>query len=276
MRVRFTKMQGLGNDFVILEALSRPLSLSAGQVRHLADRRLGIGCDQLLVVGPATGPHADFRYGIYNADGSDAEQCGNGVRCIARYLHDSGMTPKRELRLESAAGAIETRLEPDGTVRVEMGVPRLEPGQIPFQAAARAPVYDLEVGAQVVSISAVSMGNPHAVLVVDEVDRAPVDLLGPAIESHPRFPQRANVGFLQVVDPTHARLRVFERGAGETRACGTGACAAVVAGRLRNLLAEQVTVGLPGGELVVSWAGEGMSVRMTGPAVWVFEGHTEL
>lgn len=270
--MRFTKMHGLGNDFIVVDTLTAPLELGAEQVRRLADRRLGVGCDQLLIIGAATDPGADFRYVIYNADGSRAEQCGNGVRCIARHLADRGLAEGPELVLQGDAGRVRARLEADGAVTVEMGVPRLEPAAIPFAAERRAPGYALEVVGREVDIGAVSMGNPHAVLFVDDVDRAPVATLGPAIESHPRFPQRANVGFLQVVDRTHARLRVYERGAGETPACGSGACAAAVAGRLRGLLDERVRIRLPGGELVLSWPGEGAPVWMTGPAVSVFEG----
>ncbi len=274
--MRFTKMQGLGNDFVVVDTLAAPLELSAAQVRRIADRRLGVGCDQLLVIGAPVDATADFRYVIYNADGSRAEQCGNGVRCIARYLAQRGLADQSGLVLEGDAGRVRARIEDDGAVTVDMGVPRLEPSEIPFTADVRAATYPLAVGGREVAISAVSMGNPHAVLIVDDVERAPVAELGPAIETHPRFPRRTNVGFLQVVGPAYARLRVYERGAGETPACGSGACAAVIAGRLRGLLGERVTVRLPGGELVVLWSGEGAPVWMTGPAVSVFEGQVEL
>ncbi len=273
--MRFTKMQGLGNDFVVVDTLAAPLELSAAQVRRVADRRLGVGCDQLLVIGAPIDAAADFRYAIYNADGSRAEQCGNGVRCIVRYLAQRGLADRSGLVLESDAGRVRARIEDDGAVTVDMGVPRLEPSEIPFTADARAVTYPLAAGGREVAISAVSMGNPHAVLIVDDIERAPVAELGPVIETHPRFPRRTNVGFLQVVGPAYARLRVYERGAGETPACGSGTCAAVVAGRLRGLLGERVTVHLPGGELVVLWSGEGAPVWMTGPAVSVFEGQVE-
>ncbi len=273
--MRFTKMQGLGNDFVVADTLAAPLELSAAQVRRIADRRLGVGCDQLLVIGAPVDATADFHYVIYNADGSRAEQCGNGVRCIARYLAQRGLADRSGLVLKGDAGRVRARIEDGGAVTVDMGVPRLEPPEIPFTADARAATYPLAAGGREVAISAVSMGNPHAVLIVDDVERAPVAELGPAIETHPRFPRRTNVGFLQVVGPAYARLRVYERGAGETPACGSGACAAVVAGRLRGLLGERVTVRLPGGELVILWSGEGAPVWMTGPAVSVFEGQVE-
>ncbi|GBE09933.1 diaminopimelate epimerase [bacterium BMS3Bbin12] len=273
--MRFTKMQGLGNDFVVVDGLTAPLELSAAQVRRIADRRLGVGCDQLLVIGAPVDAAADFRYEIYNADGSRAEQCGNGVRCIVRYLAQRGLTDRSGLVLEGDAGRVRARIEDDGAITVDMGVPRLEPREIPFTAEARAVTYPLAAGGREVAISAVSMGNPHAVLIVDDIERAPVAELGPALEAHPRFPRRTNVGFLQVVEPAYARLRVYERGAGETPACGSGACAAVVAGRLRGLLGERVTVRLPGGELVILWGGEGTPVWMTGPAVSVFEGQIE-
>lgn len=273
--MRFTKMQGLGNDFVVVDTLTAPLELSAAQVRRIADRRRGVGCDQLLVIGAPVDAAADFRYAIYNADGSRAEQCGNGVRCIVRYLAQRGLTDRSGLVLEGDAGRVRARIEDDGAITVDMGVPRLEPREIPFTAETRAVTYPLAAGGREVVISAVSMGNPHAVLIVDDIERAPVAELGPSLEAHPRFPRRTNVGFLQVVEPAHARLRVYERGAGETPACGSGACAAVVAGRLRGLLGERVTVRLPGGELVILWNGEGTPVWMTGPAVSVFEGQVE-
>lgn len=273
--MRFTKMHGLGNDFVVADALAAPLPLTPAQVRRIADRRLGVGCDQLLVIEPASEAGADFAYVIYNADGTRAEQCGNGVRCIARYLAQHGLTQRTELTLQGAAGQVRARFEDDGTVTVDMGVPHLEPAEVPFAADARAPSYPLTAGARELTISAISMGNPHAVLVVEDVGTAPVAELGPLIEAHPRFPRRANVGFMQVVSPEHIRLRVYERGAGETPACGSGACAAVVAGRLRGLLGPRVRVRLPGGELVVSWDAEGTPVWMTGPAVSVFEGQVE-
>jgi diaminopimelate epimerase len=277
MRLEFTKMQGLGNDFVVIDAVTRPQVVEPETVRRLADRRFGVGCDQVLVVEPARGGgEADFFYRIFNADGGEVEQCGNGARCFARFVRDRGLTDKDEIAVETVAGVIRPRLEADGQVRVDMGVPRLEPAQIPFEAPRSAASYELDVGRERVEIGAVSMGNPHAVLLVEDVDHAPVERLGPLIEAHPRFPRRVNVGFMQCVDRSHIRLRVFERGVGETLACGTGACAAVVSGRLRGLLDDVVNVDLPGGRLTIHWAGEGHAVQMTGPAERVFEGWIEL
>ncbi len=276
MATAFTKMQGLGNDFVVFEAVTRPLALTPARVRRLSDRRLGVGCDQVLVVEPAVTAGTDFRYRIYNADGGEVEQCGNGARCVARFVHEQGLTRRRTIVFETLGGPITTRLEDDSRVTVDMGVPRLEPAAVPFEAAARAIVYDLEVNGQTVAVSVLSMGNPHAVQVVADVERAPVRTQGPQIERHPRFPQRVNAGYMQVLDRGHIRLRVWERGVGETPACGTGACAAVVAGRLRGLLDETVEVRLPGGVLTVSWAGEGSAVWLTGPAETVFRGEIEL
>lgn len=281
MLISFSKMHGLGNDFVVIDAIQQQTALTPGQIRFLADRRFGIGCDQLLLVEQAESPMADFRYRIFNADGSEVGQCGNGARCFARYVHDKGLTQKREIRVETLGGPMTLLLEQDGQVTVNMGIPRLQPQEIPFTASQQAPLYTLQVnvpGEHAVSleISALSMGNPHAVMLVDHLDSAPVQTLGPAVESHPRFPQRANVGFMQVVDRTRFRLRVYERGAGETMACGSGACAAAVSGRLRGLLDERVIAELTGGQLVISWKGEGQPVFMTGPAAHVFDGTIDL
>jgi diaminopimelate epimerase len=276
MTTTFTKMQGLGNDFVVFDAVTQPLALTAARVRRLSDRRLGVGCDQVLVVEPAHSPGADFRYRIFNADGGEVEQCGNGARCVARFVHERGLTHRRTIVFETLAGPITTRLEDDGRVTVDMGVPRLEPAEVPFEAPQRAIVYDLDVDGETVAVSVLSMGNPHAVQVVADVETAPVRTQGPKIERHPRFPKWVNAGYMQVVDRGHVRLRVWERGAGETPACGTGASAAVVAGRLRGLLDETVEVQLPGGVLTVSWAGEGSPVWLTGPAETVFHGDIEL
>jgi len=276
MRLRFTKMQGLGNDFVVIDATREPFTLDAAAIRFLADRHFGVGCDQLLVVEPASQPGVDFRYRIFNADGGEVEQCGNGARCFARYVHDRGLTAKTEIRVETRAGIIAPVLTADGQVTVDMGVPVLEPARIPFLSDSDAVVQPLEVAGETVAITAVSMGNPHAVQVVADVDTAPVARLGPAIESHPRFPARVNAGFLQGVDRHAVRLRVYERGAGETLACGTGACAAVVAAILRGLADSPVRVHTRGGELSIAWGGSGQPVRMTGPAVTVFEGAVEL
>lgn len=273
--LRFTKMQGLGNDFVVIDAIRQAVAPDATTVRRLADRRFGIGCDQVLLVEPARLPGTDFHYRIFNADGSEVEQCGNGARCFARFVRDQGLTDKTEIPVGTAAGPIHLHVEPDGQVRVDMGPPVLEPARIPFLAEREAVTYRLDLDGQVLEIGAVSMGNPHAVLLVDDLDAAPVALLGPRIEHHPSFPQRVNAGFMQILAPNHIRLRVHERGAGETLACGTGACAAVVSGRLRGLLGPRVRVTLPGGDLVIEWPGLPRPVLMTGPAVRVFEGEIE-
>lgn len=276
MRVKFSKMHGLGNDFVVFDAINQHLSLSAEQVRKIADRRFGVGCDQLLVVESPTLPEADFAYRIFNADGSEVAQCGNGARCFARFVRDQGLTDKDEIAVETYSGIIYPRLEADGHVTVNMGLPRFAPADLPFLAEQAALRYQVLVGDESVEIGAVSMGNPHAVLLVDDVDTAAVERLGPVLESHPQFPKRVNVGFMQCVDAEHIRLRVYERGSAETLACGTGACAAVVTGRRWGLLAEAVSVRLPGGELRISWQGEGHPVWMTGPTATVFEGSIEL
>jgi len=280
MPLAFTKMHGLGNDFVVIDAVRQEVSLSAGQVRVLAHRRFGIGCDQLLLVERASRPGVDFRYRIFNADGSEVGQCGNGARCFARFVREQGLTDKDTIAVETASGIITLYVEPDGQVRVNMGAPRFAPAQIPFRADEEADRYGLELpgeaAGQAFTIGVVSMGNPHAVLHVQDAAAAPVDELGPAIENHPRFPERVNVGFMQVIDRTRIRLRVHERGAGETLACGTGACAAVVVGRRWELLDEQVQVELPGGALTIRWAGADEPVWMIGPAITVFEGKITL
>jgi diaminopimelate epimerase len=276
MKFRFSKMQGLGNDFVVIDGVRQPIALSPGQVRFLADRHFGIGCDQLLLVERAPGADVDFRYRIFNADGGEVEQCGNGARCFVRFVHEQGLTEKREIRVETLRGIIRPRLEADGEVTVDMGVPVLEPARIPFTSDSTEIVQPLEVKGRSIAITAVSMGNPHAVQVVDDAEAASVALEGPLIEAHPRFPRRVNAGFMQVVGRRHIRLRVFERGAGETLSCGTGACAAVVAGILRGLLDSPVRVETHGGELVIAWQGIGAAVLMTGPAVTVFTGEIEL
>jgi diaminopimelate epimerase len=276
MPVPFTKMHGAGNDFVVFDCVTRPLALTPSLIRRLADRRFGIGCDQLLLVERPTMAGADFRYRIFNADGGEVEQCGNGARCFVRFVRDKGLTSKDEIAVETLAGMIYPRLEPDGSVSVNMGAPQFDPAAVPFTAAARENVYDLEVDGQVLKLSVLSMGNPHAVQVVPDVDSAPVNTQGPLIERHSRFPRRVNAGYMQIVDRRHIRLRVYERGAGETLACGTGACAAVVAGCQRGLLDEKVEVKLLGGTLRVSWAGEGQPVWLNGPAVTVFEGTIDL
>ena len=275
MRWRFTKMQGLGNDFVVFDAVRQPVALDAEFVRRIADRRFGIGCDQVLLVEPPRLDGTDFHYRIFNADGSEVEQCGNGARCFARFVRDQGLTDKDEIPVGTAAGPIRLYLEPDGQVRVDMGEPEFEPARIPFEARSPSPTHAIELDGQTLTIGALSMGNPHAVLIVDDVDTAPVCTWGPRLETHPRFPRRVNVGFMQILASDHVRLRVHERGAGETLACGTGACAAVVSGRWRERLDERVRVSLPGGDLVIEWPGPGRHVWMTGPAVAVFQGEIE-
>lgn len=275
MKIRFTKMQGAGNDFVVFDAISQAFVPRPRQVRFIADRHFGVGCDQILVVEKATRPDADFRYRIFNADGGEVEQCGNGARCFVRFVHAQGLTTQRQIRVETAAGIIVPRLEANGEVTVDMGQPRFSPAEIPFISTSDAVVQPLVVGDVQIDITAVSMGNPHAVQVVANVDTAPVVSIGPLIEAHPRFPQRVNAGFMQVVDRHTIRLRVYERGAGETLACGTGACAAVVVGLRRGLLTSPVRVITRGGELSIAWDGTG-SVIMTGPAVAVFTGEIDL
>ena len=276
MRLKFTKMHGLGNDFVVLDATRAPIRLDAGELSALADRHFGIGCDQVLQIEPPRTPDTDFYYRIFNADGGEVEQCGNGARCFVRYVHEKGLSGKREIRVGTLGGVIIPRLEADGQVTVNMGMPTFDPAGIPFQALEQALTYDLDIDGERIEISALSIGNPHAVQLVSDVTVAPVTTQGPQIERHPRFPRGVNAGFLQVVDRAHARLRVYERGAGETLACGTGACAAAVAGIARGFLAPAVTITMRGGDLGISWAGPGAPVMMTGPAVTVFEGEIEL
>lgn len=279
MKLRFTKMHGQGNDFVVINAVNPPLPagvLTPDNIRHMAHRQFGIGCDQLLVVEPPVSPGTDFRYRIFNNDGGEVEQCGNGSRCFARFVVDQGLTAKKEIRVETLSGIIAPRLNDDGTVTVNMGAPRFEPADIPFDAPTRASEYSLAVGSATRKILALNMGNPHAVQVVSDVDTAPVREEGPLIEHHARFPRRVNVGFMQVVARDHIRLRVWERGAGETLACGTGACAAVVTGIQWGLLDPHVKVSTRGGDLNVQWAGEGQPVFMNGAATTVFEGEIDL
>ena len=273
--LRFTKMQGLGNDFVVIDATRQPFTLTSPQIRTLADRRFGVGCDQVLVVEQATSSDADFRYRIFNADGGEVEQCGNGARCFVIFVRERGLTCKREIRVETAGGLIVPALADDGEVTVDMGIPRFRPEDIPFIGGRGAVAEPLEVEGMTVEISALSIGNPHAVQVVDDVDRAPVTTQGPLIECHPRFPERVNAGYMQIVDRANIRLRVWERGAGETLACGTGACAAVVAGVRRGLLDARVRVQARGGSLTISWDGDQRPVTMKGAATKVFEGAWE-
>lgn len=279
MLLRFTKMHGLGNDFLMLDLISQNVQIREDRIRCLADRHLGIGFDQLLTVEPPQDPEMDFRFRIFNADGSEAEQCGNGARCFTRFVRDRGLTIKTELKLETIKGLVKCKLQKDGNITVDMGAPRLQPERIPFIADRTQITYNLELAEGLCSdkthieISAVSMGNPHAVLLVENVDTADVKTLGPVLETHSRFPQGVNVGFMEVVDRNNIRLRVYERGSGETKACGSGACAAVVTGRLQGLLEEEVRVQLPGGALTIEWKGDDSSVLQTGPACRVYEGH---
>jgi len=271
MSLRFTKMQGLGNDFVVLDGVRQRVDLDASAVRAIADRRFGVGCDQVLVVEAARGD-ADFRYRIFNADGGEVEQCGNGARCFVVFVREHGLTDKREIRVETAGGLIVPHLDDDGRVTVDMGVPRFRPEDVPFLGGTGAPEETVDVAGVPVRMSVLSMGNPHAVQRVADVDAAPVASQGPVIENHARFPSRVNAGYMQVVDRVTIRLRVWERGAGETLACGTGACAAVAAGIRLGLLDSPVRVITRGGELTIAWRGEGAPVMMTGPASTVYEG----
>ncbi len=274
--LQFSKMQGIGNDFIVLDGINQQVCLSEAQIRRLADRHFGIGCDQVLLVQAYAGTDADFRYRIFNADGSEVEQCGNGARCFAKFVYDQGLTKKTTIPVMTAAGRIVLQIQPNGQVTVNMGIPELEPARIPFISDSRQNLYTQDLAGETVRFMAVSMGNPHAVIQVPDVASAPVERIGPQLESHPVFPRRVNVGFMQVCTREQIRLRVFERGAGETLACGTGACAAVVAGRVQGLLDRQVEVSLPGGILQIEWQGEGEPVWMTGPAETVFRGTVTL
>jgi len=276
MLLRFTKMHGLGNDFMVLDLISQHAHIQPKHAKQWGDRHTGVGFDQLLIVEPPSNPDVDFRYRIFNADGSEVEQCGNGARCFARFVLDKRLTAKKQLRVETKGGIIELDIRNDGQIGVNMGPPRLQPAEIPFVADAQALSYDVEVDGQSLQLAAVSMGNPHAVLRVDDVDSAPVHSLGPKLEQHPRFPMRVNVGFIQVLDRQRAKLRVWERGAGETQACGTGACAAAVAAISQGWMDSPVQIELPGGRLSIEWAGPGQPVMMTGPAMRVYEGQVRL
>ena len=283
MKLKFTKMQGAGNDFVVIDGISQAIDFTPEQWRALADRHFGVGADQLLLVERSTQPGVDFRYRIFNADGGEVEHCGNGARCFVKFVRDTGLTDKRTVRVEVQQGVITLTMRDDGQVSVDMGAPILTPSDVPFDTSALEgrregddTLWPLDVAGKTTWISVVSMGNPHAVQVVDDVDTAPVETHGPMIERHARFPRRVNAGFLQVVDPHRARLRVYERGAGETLACGTGACAAAVAGIRRGLLASPVAVETHGGTLTIDWDGASGPVIMTGPAATVFEGTIEI
>ena len=276
MLLKFTKMHGADNDFVMLDGVRQSIELSPEQFRLLADRHFGVGCDQILLVEKTGNKEADFRYRIFNADGGEVEQCGNGARCFLRFVHEQKLTAKREIVVETQSGLISPRLEQDGRVTVNMGVPIFDPALIPFDGGSGAVSEPLEIRGKTLSISVLSMGNPHAVQVVDDIERAPVKEVGPLIENHPRFPKRVNAGFMQVMDRNNLRLRVYERGAGETLSCGTGACAAVVAGIRRGLLDSPVNVATRGGVLTIAWDSEGAPVQMTGPAITVFSGEINL
>ena len=275
MKLSFTKMHGAGNDFVVIDATRRRFQPTPRLLHRLTDRRFGVGCDQVLVVEAPGAPDVDFDYRIFNADGSEVGQCGNGSRCLARFVADEGLSSKPRLRVRTTTSVLELERRDDGHVTVNMGVPRLEPHDIPFAAASRRPTYALEANGERVEFGACSMGNPHLVMAVPDVDAAPVDVLGPALERHPAFPERVNVGFAHYESTDHLRLRVWERGVGETLACGSGACAAVVVGQLQGRCGPHVTVQVRGGHLVIEWAGEGHPVRMTGPARTVFKGELE-
>lgn len=278
MKIRFSKMQGLGNDFVVLDAVRNVqlAKLTPVQAKFLADRHFGVGCDQILIVQRPTRPDVDFRYRIFNADGGEVEQCGNGARCFVRFVHDEHLSEKKAILVETQCGVLTLTLQDNGEVTVDMGVPRVKPNEIPFTSDSEAIVQPLDVNGKSVDISVVSMGNPHAVQVVSDAEAFPVHIDGPIIESHPRFPKRVNAGFMQIRDRHSISLRVYERGAGETLACGTGACAAVVAGIRRGLLDSPVRVTTHGGDLSIAWAGDGQPVMMTGPAVTVFRGEIEI
>jgi len=276
MILSFTKMHGAGNDFVVIDATRKPVEFTPEQLRLLADRHFGVGCDQILLVEKSQLDEADFRYRIFNADGGEVEQCGNGARCFVRFVHDNGLTDKREIVVETKGGLISPRLESDGRVTVNMGAPIFEAARIPFITDSNALIQPLEVNGETVQVTAVSMGNPHAVQMVDDVGHAPVIAQGVFIEHHPRFPNRVNAGFMQVLDRGHIKLRVYERGAGETLSCGTGACAAVVTGIRHGLLDAVVQVATRGGTLTISWDGGDSPVLMTGPAITVFEGEINI
>ncbi|WP_188149441.1 diaminopimelate epimerase [Teredinibacter waterburyi] len=276
MRLRFTKMHGLGNDFVMVDAISQRVAITPERARQLADRHFGVGCDQVLVVEAPQNPDADFSYRIFNHDGSEVENCGNGARCFAIFVRQRHLTTKTIINAETRGGMLQLHVHPDDSVTVDMGAPRLTPAEIPFVAPSEAPSYRLQLNQQELEIGAVSMGNPHAVTLVDNLDAYPVAEVGAEVECHSRFPNRVNAGFMQIINRNQIHLRVFERGVGETIACGTGACAAMVSGVQRGLLDNQVSVNLPGGQLQIEWDGPGKPVKMTGPATTVFHGQIKI
>jgi diaminopimelate epimerase len=274
--LKFTKMHGLGNDFVVIDGVTQEVQMTQSLARKLGDRHFGIGCDQILMVEPPSTPDVDFNYRIFNTDGSEVAQCGNGARCFAKFVRDRRLTGKRSIRVRTAAGIMTLEVKSNSQITVDMGCPVFEPARIPFVADHQADTYRIEVDGQDVTLSALSMGNPHGVLIVDDVKSARVETLGPALERHPRFPERANIGFMSVKGRNEIDLRVYERGAGETLACGSGACAAVVAGIKLNLLDNRVQTNLPGGSLSIHWQGDGQPVLMTGPATTVFNGRIRI
>lgn len=276
MLMKFTKMHGLGNDFVVIDAVTQNVRITASMVRRLADRKTGIGCDQVLIIEPPSAVDVDFNYRIFNCDGAEVEQCGNGARCLARFVHDRQLTGKKSIKVQTSNRVMTLNLISKNLVAVDMGIPELDPPAIPFQASEPAPLYDIEVNGQVQRIAAVSMGNPHAVVTVADVETAPVAELGAALESHERFPNRVNVGFMQIVDRSEIKLRVFERGVGETEACGSGACAAAVAAIQQQLVDSPVTVHLTRGSLKIDWKGSGHPLIMSGPAKTVFHGRIRI
>ncbi|MBT5387491.1 MAG: diaminopimelate epimerase [Porticoccaceae bacterium] len=276
MLMKFTKMHGLGNDFVVIDAVTQNVRVSASMVKRLANRSMGIGCDQVLVIEPPSDSNIDFNYRIFNQDGGEVEQCGNGARCLARYVKDRQLTGKNPIRVKTMNRVMTLELMDNKLVRVDIGVPQFEPSEIPFETDQRALLYPIDVDGKSYEIAAVSIGNPHAVLQVDDIDNAPVSELGAKLESHPRFPNKVNVGFMQIVDRENINLRVFERGVGETRACGSGACAAAVAAMQQELVDSSVTVHLTGGDLRINWRGSSEPILMTGPAVSVFHGRIRI
>jgi len=276
MVINFSKMHGLGNDFVVIDAINQAIDLSAEQIRFIADRHFGVGCDQLLLVEKPVKDNADFKYRIFNADGGEVAQCGNGARCFARFVRDKKLSAKDEIVVNTDAGQLVLRFDAEGLIAVNMGVPRHQPAQIPLAVSEEAKLYHAELAGEVVEFAAVSMGNPHAVIKVDDIATAPVESVGAEMERHPLFPERANIGFMQIVNRGYIKLRVYERGAAETMACGSGACAAAAVGIEQGLLDNDVRVSLPGGDLKSNWLGRGHPVFMTGPAVMVYEGQISL
>lgn len=276
MRFDFTKMHGLGNDFVVINGINQSIQLTPKQIQFIANRHFGVGCDQLLLVENTTHKDADFRYRIFNANGSEVEQCGNGARCFAIFVRDEGLTNKTEIPVITKTGLITLKIEDNDQVTVNMGIPELQPDKIPFKASTQSAIYSLDIAGKPIKLSAISMGNPHAVVLVENIETAAVEELGKAIQKNTHFPNSVNVGFMQVIDQNNIKLRVYERGVGETQACGTGACAAVVAGRIQDLLDKNVNVELLGGNLSISWAGAQNPVMMTGATATVFKGTISL